>query len=95
MTPYRHRRLRPYQISAKLLRALVHLMGHWRLFLLAALILSPIGPHLRFQYSYYARGTSKYMVDCDYLGPRGFVKYVDRGDCPLIAIIDRRKAIEH
>ena len=84
-----HRRW-PWRKAANALRALADLLDQWPLLLLAALLLSPVGPHLRVQYSYVPHGSYREMRACRYLGSRGWVEHVQDGRCPLVTIIDRR-----
>ncbi|MEN8129338.1 MAG: hypothetical protein ABFS45_03915 [Pseudomonadota bacterium] len=90
MTYYTHKRLRPWRIVAMALRGLVSLLSIWPLLLIAAFFLSPVGPHLRWQYSYQLHGVHRHYIACEYIGSRGFVYDMRNGDCPLITIIDRR-----
>ncbi|CAA0099546.1 Uncharacterised protein [Halioglobus japonicus] len=91
MSRYTHRKVRPLRIVAMLLRGVGRLLARWPLLLLVGFLISPIGPHLRVQYTYELRGTHRQMLDCDYLGSRGFVTYVRYGECPLITILDNRE----
>lgn len=90
MRTYSPHRRRSWRMAAALLRGLANLLEQWPLFLLTALLFSPVGPHLRLQYSYQSYGKHRVMMDCEYLGARGRVHYVRDGSCPLVAIIDRR-----
>ncbi|MCB1950006.1 hypothetical protein [Nitrosomonas sp.] len=69
---------------------LAYLLRHWFLILIAALIISPVGPHLLVWYSYTNYGTYKGMNECIYLGGGGFVEINDGDICPVIVIMDRR-----
>ena len=91
MSHYQHPRTRPLRIIAMLLRGCSRLLGKWPLLALAGLLISPVGPHLRVQYTYEMRGTYRQMLDCDYLGSRGMVSYVRYGECPLIVMLDTRE----
>lgn len=91
MDTYRPRKFRPWAVPALVLRMVIYLLRHWPLFLIAALILSPVGPHLRIQYTYYDRGGDKHMIACDYFGSRGMITHRFGGRCPIVAIIDTRK----
>lgn len=92
MTPYRPRQLRPWRVSALALRALAALLSLWPLLLVAAVLLSPVGPHLRWSYVYQERGSQRHYLDCLYVGSRGWVRYREGHACPLVTIIDRRVA---
>ncbi len=78
-------------ILSKLFHALSAVLGRWKLLLLVTVILSPIGPHLRWSYSY--RGTHEHRtyLRCTYLGSQGFVTLPMGADCPFITILDARK----
>lgn len=90
MKAYSPRRRRPWRVVASTLRSFAGLLEQWPLFLLAAFLLSPVGPHLRVQTSYVQHGNYREMRACQYLGSRGWVNTVPGERCPLVAIIDRR-----
>jgi hypothetical protein len=90
MTRYKHRKIAPLRILAMGLRGLGRLMNRWPLLLLVGFLISPVGPHLRVQYTYELRGSYRHMLDCDYLGSRGFITTVSYGECPLIVMLDAR-----
>ncbi len=92
MSYYKRKRLRWARVVAGFIRGIAGILVRWPLLLFAALIVSPIGPHLRIQYTYEQRGTYRYMLSCEYLGSRGFVNFIATGDCPLVTVIDRREA---
>lgn len=92
MTHYRHRKISLLRIVSMILRKLGGLISIWPLLLIAALVISPVGPHLRVQYTYELRGTHRQMIDCEYLGARGFTKYIRYGECPVIVVLDTRAA---
>lgn len=77
--------------ASLLARGLSLLLGHWKLVLVAAFFLSPIGPHLRWSYVYRDGGGPRADVRCTYLGSRGFVTPSLAPDCPVIAILDSRQ----
>lgn len=91
MSHYKPKRIRGAKVFASFIRGLAGILSRWPLLLLAAFLISPIGPHLRWQYSYEQRGSYRYMLDCEYIGSRGFVKYRASAECPVISIIDHRK----
>jgi hypothetical protein len=91
MSYYRPTRIRWGRVLAYFVRGVAGLLVRWPLLLLAAFIISPIGPHLRLQYTYQQQGSYRYMLNCEYLGSRGFVNYVEAGRCPVFTIIDTRK----
>lgn len=73
-----------------LLRLLGAALRHWKLVLVALFFLSPIGPHLRMQYTYQDGGGQRVYLACTYLGSRGFIAPNLAPDCPVIAILDAR-----
>ena len=90
MSYYKPTRIRWGRVLAYFIRGIAGLLERWPLLLLAALIISPIGPHVRMQYVYEQHGSYHYMLRCEYLGSRGFVNHVEAGRCPIITIIDTR-----
>jgi len=73
--------------AARLLGALV---DRWPLAVLALLLLSPEGPHLRWAYQYRDVYSERAYTRCTYLGSRGFVTPVHDGNCPVIIWINAR-----
>lgn len=91
MSEYRPKRFSVLRLIAKLLRGIASLLNVWPLILIAAFVISPIGPHMRWSYRYTEYGMGqRYYTSCEYLGAKGFVYYTRGGDCPFITIIDRR-----
>lgn len=90
MPTYSPKKFRPLRLVAMCLRSLIQLLNVWPLLLLCAFFISPVGPYLRIQYIYEQRGPARYMLDCQYLGSRGFVHYTRYGECPFIIMLDRR-----
>ena len=80
-----HRRLYLYSLLAW---AMNRLLMKWPLLLIAAFFLSPVGPHLLWEYHY--RGSRDVRFNCSYIGSRGLVHpgYVE--GCPYIAWLDAR-----
>lgn len=66
------------------------LFRHWLLFLIAALIVSPIGPHILWETSYTNAYGRKVFHACTYIGTRGLITTGAMEDCSLIAILDTR-----
>ncbi len=64
--------------------------------LLIAFFVSPIGPHLRFEYEYRSFGSNGYRIHtrCTYLGSRGFVDVPLMPECPWFAFVDSRQFIK-
>lgn len=78
---------------AHMLRTLSSVLKHWPLIVLAALILSPVGPHLRWQYTAIDAPSGLIYLRCHYIGARGLIADVQREipACPLVAVIDTRR----
>lgn len=91
MSHYKPKRFRATKVFGYFFRGIAELLSRWPLLLLVAFLVSPVGPHLRYQYTYEDRGSYRYMLDCEYLGSRGFVRYYANGECPFFVIIDQRK----
>ena len=81
------------------LSALARLIGgllkRWPVLLIIALLASPIGPHLRVEYTYndyYWRSHfhPKIYTSCTYLGSRGLIHPYLEPDCPVIVMLDAR-----
>lgn len=68
-------------------RLIGHVLGYWKLALLAAFFLSGWGPHLRWEYTYRDVYGHRSYISCTYLGPRGFIT-PQRDDCPFIALLE-------
>ena len=91
MSTTRKPHLNRYRWGAMGLRTLAHLLHHWPWLLLAAAFLSPISPHMLWQYDYIQHpGGNKLMIRCRYLGPHGFRPYKRGFDCPYFVLIDSR-----
>lgn len=74
--------------SARVLRGTAALLEALPLLLLVAVLLSPIGPHLLWTYSYAGPDEPAFRTNCVYLGTRGFVRNSRGMGCPRVAIID-------
>lgn len=77
-------------LLAGIARITSHLLDYWKLAFIAAFFLSPVGPHMRWEYTYRDTYGHRTYVSCTYLGSRGFITpdYLD--DCPMIAWLDAR-----
>lgn len=84
---YRRRRLTKASWGLRLLRGA---SGYWFLILLGVFFASPIGPHLRIEYSFRQAGDYRSYISCSYLGSRGLITpgYIE--GCPVFAWIDAR-----
>ena len=69
------------------------LLQCWPLILIAAFFLSPVGPHLRWEYAFREVYGDRVYLGCTYLGSRGFVTpaYGTLDGCPVIAWLDARE----
>lgn len=90
MKTYSPKKYRALSWLSMCLRSITYLLRHWFVLLIAALVISPVGPHLLVWYTYKDYGAYKDMNDCIYLGGRGLVERDDGDICPVIVIIDRR-----
>lgn len=88
MTIKRHRRL---FLLAFIANVISRLLERWPLLLIAAFFISPIGPHLRFAYTYSDAFGHRSYISCSYLGARGFVTPDLAPGCPLIVFLDSRE----
>jgi len=91
MNHYKPKRVRLGRVFASFLRGIAGIISRWPLLLIVAFFISPIGPHMRFEYTYQQYGSQKYMTSCKYIGARGFVWYREGATCPFFTIIDRTK----
>lgn len=89
MTFYFPKKRRPWAILSAVLKSLIYVLKHWPLWLLLAALISPISPHVLTTYRVSEYGMHRIYQSCTYLGLRGFIRKSD-GDCPAIALIDRR-----
>ena len=74
---------------AKLISALLQ---RWPLVLVLAFFLSPVGPHVRWEYTYRDVYGVRSYGSCDYMGSRGRITPYGPSDCPFIAWLDSREA---
>ena len=78
-------------ILAALLRGLSALMSYWKPLLVILVLLSPVGPHIRWNHSYTGSPEHPRFTRCVYLGARGLITPPLTPSCPLIAWLDARK----
>lgn len=90
MTHYTHKKLNAWRMIGMALRGLVSLLRLWPLAALAVLVISPIGPHLLWTYTYQDVYGVRIYTGCQYFGSRGLTDYMKGDDCPLVTIINRR-----
>ncbi|KIO48281.1 hypothetical protein [Nitrosospira sp. NpAV] len=90
MKTYSPKKYRPFAWLSVFLRGVTYLLRHWFLLLIAAWVISPVGPHFLVWYTYKQYGTYRDYNDCVYLGGRGLIERNVGDDCPVIVIIDRR-----
>ena len=69
------------------------LLRRWQLVLIVGVAISPIGPHIRWQYTYTGSYSHKTYMSCDYMGSRGLIIGVPHAppNCPFILILDTRE----
>lgn len=79
-----------FSLTAIAARMIGGLLNHWPLAVVALFFLSPVGPHLRWEYTYRGYGDYRSYVSCTYLGSRGFVTPIFMDDCPMVAWLDSR-----
>ncbi|MEW8026302.1 MAG: hypothetical protein AB2806_00985 [Candidatus Thiodiazotropha sp.] len=91
MSVYSPKRMRSLKLAATFIRGLAASLALWPFMLLAAAVLSPVTPHLRWEYSYQEFGRQRIYVTCDYVGVRGIVTYHRGSECPLLVLIDLRE----
>lgn len=72
-------------------RLFAALADGWKIVLIAAFFLSPVGPHLRWEYTYREAYGHRAYVSCTYVGARGFITPNDVEGCPVIAWLDARE----
>lgn len=90
--PYQPKKITPLRLLAMGLRALAGLLGHWPLFVVIAVLASPISPHVLVTYEYrHAAYGHSFKTHCRYLGARGWVEVTPNDDCPFIALLDTRR----
>ena len=75
-----------------LLRLLSAVIEHWKLALVIAFFASPIGPHLRWEYTYRDAYGQRAYTGCTYLGSRGFIIPDSVPGCPFMAFLDARES---
>lgn len=81
-------RLHPLRWLAMVLRLFAHLLKAWPLLLILLMLLSPITPHLLWEYDYRQVGTHKYKTQCRYIGVHGLKSQPAYGDCAFIQFIN-------
>lgn len=81
---------RSLSILSAISRLISFTLEHWKLALIAAFLISPVGPHLRLTYAYNETYGVRSFVSCNYLGSRGIIRLGLGAECPVIAILDSR-----
>ena len=79
-----------FSVTAIAARIISALLDRWPLVLIVLFFISPVGPHLRWEYTYRGVGDYRSYVSCTYLGSRGFVTPSYMDDCPVFAWLDSR-----
>ena len=82
-----------YFILGGLFRLFGALLRKWPLFVILLICVSPVGPHVRWEYQYVGSYSNKTYIRCDYMGSRGLLEDVPHlpPDCPFIVILDSRR----
>jgi hypothetical protein len=78
------------QVFSALFGLLGKLIKQWPLMVLVAVCISPVGPHLRTEYTYREVYGEKYFISCDYIGSRGPITLTLVDACPFVTILDTR-----
>ncbi|MEM9375592.1 MAG: hypothetical protein AAGA72_05190 [Pseudomonadota bacterium] len=81
----------PFSVLAAVLRWLSGLSRHALLIALVAVVVSPIGPAMRWEYTYRNVYGERVYLHCVYVGSRGFFAPSVREGCPLMIVADSRK----
>lgn len=79
-------------LGAAVSRLIGLLLDHWKLALVIVFFVSPIGPHLRVEYTYRDAYGQRVYLGCTYLGSRGFITPDTVPECPFFAFLDAREA---
>lgn len=90
MSEYKRRINRP----AYALKLVASLLEHWPKVLLAAFLISPVGPHMYWSGDYRKVFGSRVYTSCTYIGSRGPVQLDFRhfnDKCPVFMWLDSRK----
>ena len=85
-----HRSLRALSLVSRLISVI---LSRWFLVAVVVFFVSPVGPHIRWEYSYEGRGGTRFYTRCTYLGSRGFTVPNFFGECPFFAILDGRRGV--
>ena len=83
----RHDALSTGSALSRLLSAIVE---QWKVLLVIAFFVSPIGPHLRWETSYREAYGYRIFTACTYLGSQGFITPDFVEGCPVVAWLDAR-----
>ena len=76
-----------------LFRALSYVISQWKIALVIAVAVMPVGPHIRWEYTYNTVYGQRVFLSCKYLGSRGFITPDFIEGCPVIAILDSREGV--
>ena len=80
-----------FSLKGGLFKLLSALLQRWPIMLLTAFFISPVGPHLRWSYTYNGAYDRITYLSCTYLGSRGFVTPYEIDDCPAVIWFDARE----
>ncbi|MCK5556074.1 MAG: hypothetical protein KAI76_07545, partial [Alphaproteobacteria bacterium] len=62
------KRINIFRVLSGFMRLISNLLGYWKLALIVAFFISPIGPHLRWKDTYHSDNTPHNYISCTYLG---------------------------
>ena len=79
-----------FSVGAIAARMIGNMLDRWPLVLIVLFFISPVGPHLRWEYTYRGPYDHGNFVSCTYLGSRGFVTPLYMDNCPILAWLDSR-----
>lgn len=81
-----------YSLLGGISRLLSGLVKRWPFILIGGLMISPVGPHIRWTYEYIQTPAGRHYVSCTYFGSRGLIAPPNLPpECPGIVILDARK----
>ena len=81
-----------FSITAIVARMIGASIDRWPLVLIILFFVSPVGPHMRWEYTYRDTYGHRSYISCSYLGSRGLLPHRFTENCPFFAWIDARGA---
>lgn len=89
MKPYKHKKISVWRIASIIIQGIAGAIRLWPLALVLAIFISPISPHLRWEYTYKDFGSRRVYYHCTYLGVHGLRFYMQGDECPVVALLRR------